>query len=438
MPYEATTGDDPRMRRLPIFVWVHDYRRTDLRGDLLAGLTGAALLIPQSMAYAQLGGVPPVVGLYASVIPAFAYACFGLSRQLTIGPLSTLAIIGALAVADLAHAESARFVALTATLALMVGVIGILFGFARLGRLMRFAREPLIVGFLAGAAVVIMANQLDELFGFHVLTEPRVLDIVIGWARHLDETDVTALTIGLVGIVGLAVTRRFGRIPSALVYIVGATVVVWLSGADVVVVGEVPSGLAGFSVPPLEWAVVRSLAPAAFVIMVVGYVESYGVTRRLADEHGYPIDANRQLFSTGGANVTSGFFGGMPVTGVPSRTAALDEAGARTQLAALVAAATVVPVLLFGTALLHDIPRSALAAVVIVSIAGFIRIGEFRRLWRDARFDAWIALVAFAGVVALGLEWGVLVTAGAAAVDAVVARRRSPGDSDAGDDAPSD
>ena len=398
-------------RALPIFDWVPRYRRADLAVDVVAGLTIAAVLIPQSMAYAQIGGVPPVVGLYASVLPAFAYAALGHSRQLTVGPLSTIAIVGALAVGQLAPSGSDRFIALTASLALMVGVIGMLLAIARLGFLIRFISEPVLVGFLAGAAIVIMANQLGALFGYHVPIEGRAYQTIYEWADRLDQTNATSLLIGLVGVVVLVATHRFGRLPTALLYLSLVTAAVSIFDLDAPVVGDVPSGLAGFSVPPLEWGVLRTLVPTAAVILLIAYVEAYGVERRLADEHGEDIDPNRELLAFGAANTTAGVFQGMPVTGVPSRTAVADAAGARTQLAGVVSVIVIVPVLLFASGLLHNLPTAALAAVVLVSIAGFIRVGELRRMLRVRRSDGLIAIGAFAGVVVLGLELGIIVAA---------------------------
>ena len=420
-------GHHPRVlhRWVSVVDWLPRYRRRDLSGDLVGGLTGAAVMIPQSMAYAQIGGVPPVVGLYASIVPAIAYAALGRSRQLSIGPLTTVTIIGALAVGRLAPAGSDRFIGLTATLALMVGAISVLLALARLGFLMRFVSEPVVTGFLAGAAIVIIANQLGALFGYHVPTESRAYATIVDWADRLDETNLTAVAIGAAGILFLLATRRVGRLPSALIYVAAATLAVGLFDLDAPVLGAIPSGLAGVAVPPLEWDVLRALVPAAVVIVFVGFVEALGVERELADKHHYEIDPDQELLALGTANSAAGLFQGMVVTGVPSRTAVVDAAGGRTQAAGIVGVVAVLPVVFFLTGLLHDLPDSALAAVVIVSIVGFIRLAEMRRVWRIRRSDGAIALLAFAGVVVLGIELGVIVAA-VASIVMVVYRATTP------------
>ena len=202
-------------RWVPLLEWLPNYRRADLRGDLVAGLTGAAILVPQSMAYATIGGLPPIVGLYASVVPVLVYAVFGRSPQLSVGPLATISIIGAVSLAKLAPTGSPQYIAYAATLAVMVGVVHLVLGIGRLGFLVRFISEPVMTGFIAGVGIVIISTQLAPLCGFTIPIESRVADTVYEWARHLDETSVGTLAISVSTLVVLYAVRGYRRLPSA-------------------------------------------------------------------------------------------------------------------------------------------------------------------------------------------------------------------------------
>jgi SulP family sulfate permease len=262
--------------------WVRGYQRDDLVPDVVAGITGATILVPQSMAYASIAGLPPVVGLYASVVPVLAYALFGRSRQLSVGPLATISIIGAVALAKLAPAGSSRYVTYAATLALLVGAIHLALGLGRLGFLMRFLSEPLMAGFISAVGVIIITSQLGPLFGFSVPQESLAYETVYQWAKRLDQVDWGTLAIGVATIVILLVARRRPRIPTALALVVAASLAVLAFGLQdqgIAVVGHVPSGLAGPEVPTLGWDVVRTLLPAAFAITFVGFLESIAHTR---------------------------------------------------------------------------------------------------------------------------------------------------------------
>src|SRR5690242_20109367 len=233
--------------------WVRGYRRADLAPDVVAGLTGATILVPQSMAYAGIAGLPPVVGLYASVVPVLVYAVFGRSRQLSVGPLATISIIGAVALSKLAPPGSPRYIAYAATLALLVGVIHLGLGIGRLGFLMRFLSEPLMAGFISAVGVIIMVTQLGPLFGYDVPRESLTYETFWEWAKRLDQVDWGTLAIGITTIVVLLLTKRRPRIPTALALVIAGSLAVLAFGLDgegIAVVGHVPGGLAGFDVPP--------------------------------------------------------------------------------------------------------------------------------------------------------------------------------------------
>ncbi|HEU5308437.1 MAG TPA: sulfate permease [Acidimicrobiia bacterium] len=393
--------------------WVRGYQRDDLVPDVVAGITGATILVPQSMAYASIAGLPPVVGLYASVVPVLAYALFGRSRQLSVGPLATISIIGAVALAKLAPAGSSRYVTYAATLALLVGAIHLALGLGRLGFLMRFLSEPLMAGFISAVGVIIITTQLGPLFGFSVPQESLAYETVYQWAKRLDQVDWSTLAIGLATIVILLVARRRPRLPTALALVIAGSLAVLAFGLQdegIAVVGHVPSGLAGPAVPPLDWDVVRTLLPAAFAITFVGFLESITLTREYARKHHYDVTTDGELVALGVANASAGLFQGMIVTGAVTRSSIVDAAGARTQLSGVVTALVVAPLLIFVPEAFSDIPIAVLAGIVIAAVIGFVKVTEARRLWRVKRSDFWIMMLAFVSTVGLGLEFGVLLT----------------------------
>ena len=392
--------------------WLPRYRRADLPGDLVAGLTGAAILVPQSMAYAQIAQLPPVVGLYASVVPLIVYAVFGRSRQLSVGPLASISILSAVGVAKLAPSGTAQFIALSATLALLVGIVHISIGVLRLGFVMRFLSEPVMTGFLAAVGILLMATQLGALTGVSVPNSSRAFEIVRDWLKVADDTSVATLLLGVSSIVVLVVLRKYRRFPSALALVVTATAVSAIfdfASHGIAVVGSVPSGLAGFKVPVWNWNDIETLLPTAFAITLISALESLALGRQYADEHGYEIETNQEFVALGASNVSAGFFQGMVVTGAITRSSILDAAGSRTQLAGALSAFVVAPLLLFGTGLFSDIPIAVLSAIVIVAVAPFVKVREARRLWHVQRADFWVLMLSFVGTLALGLEVGVLV-----------------------------
>jgi SulP family sulfate permease len=399
-------------RWFPVLEWLPRYKRADLSGDLVAGLTGAAILVPQSMAYATIARLPPVVGLYASVVPLVVYAVFGRSRQLSVGPLASISILSAVGVAKLAPSGTERFIALAATLALLVGIVHISIGVLRLGFVMRFLSEPVMTGFLAAVGILLMCTQLGPMTGVSLANSGRASDIVKNWLDVADGTSVATLALSIASILVLLALRHRRRFPSALVLVVVATAVSAIadfSSHGIAVVGSVPSGLAGFKVPVWHWHDIEVLLPTAFAITLISVLESLALGREYADTHGYEIDTNQEIVALGTSNVAAGFFQGMVVTGAITRSSILEAAGARTQLSGAISAFVVAPLLLFGTGLFQDIPVAVLSAIVVVAVAPFVKVREARRLWRVQRADFWVLMLAFVGTLVLGLELGVLV-----------------------------
>jgi sulfate permease, SulP family len=399
-------------RWISVLDWLPHYRRADLPGDVVAGLTGAAILVPQSMAYAQIAHLPPVVGLYASVVPLLVYAVLGRIPQLGVGPLASISILSAIGVAKVAPDNTAQFIALSATLAVLVGIVHLAIGLGRLGFLVRFLSEPVMNGFLAGVGVLLIVTQLGPLTGVTVSgTSSRAFDVLRDWVAGLDGASLTTTALGVTSIVVLLVAKRWRRVPTPLLLLVAASVAVALFGLDdhgIAVVGSVPSGLAAPANPPWSLHDVQVLLPTAFAITLISILEAMSLARDFAEEHGYQMDPNQEITALGASNVSAGFFQGMVVTSAITRSSILDEAGARTQLSGALSALVVVPLLIFGTVTFEDIPITVLAAIVIIAVAPFIKVGEARRLWRVQRADFWVAMLSFGGTILIGLEVGVL------------------------------
>jgi sulfate permease, SulP family len=399
-------------RWVSVLDWLPKYKREDLRFDFVAGLTGAAILVPQSMAYAQIAHLPPIVGLYASVVPLLVYAMLGRSPQLGVGPLATISVLSAVGVAKLAPDSSPEFIALSATLAVIVGIVHLAIGLGRLGFLVRFLSEPVMLGFLGGVGVVIIATQIGPLTGVTVSAESSQTDEILrDWASQIGDTSLTTLALGLASLAILIGARRWRRFPTPLLLVIVSSLASLAFGFDehgIAVVGTVPSGLALPEVPVWSWHDAQVLLPTAFAITLVSVLESLSLAREFSEQHHYDIDPNQEIAAIGASNVAAGFFQGMVVTGAITRSSILDDAGARTQLTGVLCALIVAPLVMFGSDAFQYIPITVLAAIVIVAVLSFIKVSEARRLWNVQRSDFWLMLASFVATIFLGLEAGVL------------------------------
>ena len=289
-------------------------------------------------------------------------------------------------------------------------------GVGRLGFLIRFLSEPVMTGFLGGVAVLLIATQLGRSPGSPSQEPTGVpLEVIRDWIEHAETADGLSIAMGVGATALILATRRWRLFPTTLLVVVAGSVLVAAFDLDehgVAVVGEVPSGLALPEVPPWAWEEIRVLLPTAFAITLVSVLESIALGREFAEEHDRELDTNREIAALGASNVAAGFFQGMVVTSAVSRSTIIDESGARTQLSGALCAVIVAPLLMFGTVTFQYIPLPALAAVVIAAVISLVNVGEARRLWRVQRADFWVMAVAFAGVLVLGLEPGVLVAVG--------------------------
>ncbi|MEO0493779.1 MAG: sulfate permease [Actinomycetota bacterium] len=399
------------MRFLPAATWLRSYDRADLRPDLAAGITIAAMLVPQGMAYALLAGLPPEVGLYAATVPVLVYALLGTSRQLAVGPVAIVSLLTASALAPIVEEGSAGYLAAAALLALMVGVIHLVLGFGRLGFLVNVLSHSVLVGFTAAAAIIIGFSQVKHVLGVAVPRQEHFVDTVREVVERLGEIHGPTLAVGAASLAALLAAKRImPRLPAAFLVVAGSTLAVEfldLEAEGVAVVGDIPDSLPVFGVPDASGSLIADLAVAAMVITLVGFMESIAVAKVYARRHRYDLDPDQELIGLGAANVASGLFGGYPVTGGFSRTAVNDTAGARTPLASVVTAVLVLITIAVLTPLLVSLPKSALGAVIMVAVAGLIDVGEMRHIAAVKRSDLVGMGVAFVATLALGIEIGI-------------------------------
>ena len=400
--------------KVPLFVSLRGYRSGWLRGDVLAGLTVWAVLVPESLAYATIAGVSPVVGLYAAPAALILYAAFGSSKHLIAGPMAATAALSAAAVAQFADRGSNDFLALTVALALTTGIAALAAGLFRLGFLASFISEPVLKGFIVGLALTIIAGQLPKIFGIEG-ADGNFFEKLWGFATGLGGTNGWTLLVGLASLVIVVVLKRVAPVvPGSLVAVAFGILVVLLFGVDrkgVEIVGTIEGGLPPFGIPDVALGDYLSLAPSAVGVALVGFAEGLGAAKTYATRNRYEVDANRELIGLGAANLGSGFSGGMVVNGSLSKTAVNGGAGARTQLSGLVAAVLTIVTLLFLTGLFESLPEATLGAIVIAALIELVDIPSlvgFYRVWTRrlgsiygpaARPDFIAALAALFGVL---------------------------------------
>ncbi|UCC50517.1 MAG: SulP family inorganic anion transporter [Anaerolineaceae bacterium] len=405
-------------RYIPISAWLPQYQGKWLRTDIIAGLTIMALLVPEGMAYAELAGMPPQAAFYAAPVGLILYGIFGSSRQLVVAVSAAVAVMSFSIVSGLVPVGSPEFITLTAALAILAGLVALLAGLLRLGRIAQFFSESVLVGFVSGLALVIMIRQIPKLFGLEPV-DGNFWERVVELARELPETHLFTLAVGLSALIlAIFLERRYKRIPAALIVMIyGIAVVSALNLGDlgVHVIGDIPSGLAPPKLPDLNLQAWLRLIPGALAITLVIFSEAVGPARSFASKHHYEIDENQDLIGIGLANLGAGLFQGFSIGASLSKSAASDAAGGKTQMAGITAAIFTALVALFFTPLFFNLPEAVLAAIVIVGISGMIKVKDFRRLYRLRRVEFWLALITFLGVltfeeVIVGLLLGVILS----------------------------
>jgi len=409
----ATAVENARwLRWLPGWQVLRGYQRSWLRQDVVAGLVLTSMLLPVGLAYAQASGLPGICGLYATIVPLLAYAIFGPSRILVLGPDSALAPLILAVVLALSAGDPQRAIALGGVMAIISGVVGIAAGLARLGFITELLSKPIRYGYMNGIALTVLLSQIPKLFGFSAKAEgPVRQSIAIVQQVLAGRTNLVAFAIGTGTLVLILLLKRFPRVPGTLIAVVAATVLVGAldlaTRAGVAILGALPQGLPTPSLPLISPDDLPKVLTGALAVALVSFADTSVLSRTFAARLHTPVDPNQELVGLGIANLASGFFQGFPISSSSSRTPVAEAAGSRTQLTGVVGAIAIALLLLFAPSLLQSLPTSALAAVVIAAALGLFEFADLRRIYRIQRWEFWLSMVCFAGVAVLGAIPGI-------------------------------
>ena len=414
---------------IPALNWLRNYQSKHLFGDITAGIIVTSLLIPQGMAYALLAGLPPQIGLYASILPAIIYPLLGTSQVLAVGPVAVDSLMVAAAIAKLAPQGSSEYLALAIALAFLVGIIEIGMGVLRMGFLVNFLSRSVISGFISGAAIIIGFSQVRHLLGLKIPATESFIELLTLTLGKITEVNWVALSLGLTSIAMLLyfnqplvkLLKRQGwseqkilpisKSAPLLVVILGTLLVSifrWDQVAGLRIVGMVPSGLPPLSMPTFDLQAWRSLLPAATAIALVGYIEGFSGAQALASKRREKIDPNQELIAFGAANISAAFAGGFPVAGGVSRSVVNFAAGANTGLASIITGILVAITVMFFTSWFYFLPQSCLAATIITAVYKLVDFATLKRMWNYDKADAIAWLVTFSAVLGLGVEKGII------------------------------
>ena len=413
----------------PIGEWLAGYDRQDLQRDAIAGLTVGIMLVPQSMAYAVLAGMPPIYGLYASLVPLLIYPLLGSSRHLAIGVIAIDMLVISAGVSGMAEPGSSRYVALVVLLTAFVGLLQMIMASAQMGFLASLLSRPVIAGFTAAAALIICFSQLGNLLGVDLPHSEYIYVLVQSAATHLDQVHYLSLGVGLGSIaLIIGVGRWVPALPGALAVVLLSTFLSWMLGLrhmGVHIVGSIPRGLPSFDLPYVGWADFRDLLPTAVTLALVQFMSIISLGRAFASRHRYSIRPNWELLAVGAANFLGSFFRSIPVSSSFSRSAVNERSGARSPLANIFSAGLVALTLLVLTPIFSFIPMPALAAIIIVAAFGLIDLEEMKYLFRVKERDGYLALFTFGTTLLVGIQEGILLGIGASTV-AVLYRLSRP------------
>src|SRR5215470_7212287 len=408
-------------RWLPGLRILSEYQPSWLVNDLMAGLMLTAMLVPVGIAYALASGVPGIYGLYATIVPLLAYALFGPSRILVVGPDSSLAPVILAVVFPLSGGDPIRAVALASMMAIVSGLVCVLIGAFRLGFVTELISKPIRYGYMNGIALTVLISQTPKLFGFSIDGAGPVRDVVrIAQGILGGQANWTSFAVGAGTLAAIFLLKPYKRIPGLLLAVVAATIVVGLLNLDatagVKVLGPLPQGLPSFALPIINFAHLGEVIIGGCAAAMVAFADTSVLSRTYAAKTRTSVDPNQEMIGLGAANFAGGLFQGFPISSSSSRTPVAEAAGAKTQLAGVVGAIAVALVLLCAPNLLKDLPSSALAAVVIAAAIGLFEFADLRRIFRIQQWEFWLSIVCFVGVAAFGVIPGI----GVAIVIAVI------------------
>lgn len=408
-------------RLVPGWETLRHYDRGHLRGDVIGGVTLVAYLVPQVMAYTSLAGLPPQIGLWAVVVAMVVYAVFGTSRLLSVGPESTTALLTAATLAPLAGGDPVRYASLAALLALMVGVLALIAWAVRAGVIADLLSRPVLVGYMAGIAVIMVISQVERLTGVDTAGDTLIQQVTSWASTDWSVINIPDATLGVaVALLLLILAPRLPRIPVVLIVVLlaaGVTVVLANVGIEITTIGRVPSDLPSLGWSGLSLTDVRSLILPALGVLVVAYADNMLTARAFSRHNGHRIDNNQELLALGLTNVAVSAVRGYPVSSSASRVAVAEAAGARTQLHTLVASAGVIGILLVFSGVLAAFPVAALGGVVIYAATRLVELGEFRRLFRFRLREFLLAVSATLGVLLVDVLYGILIAVGLSVID---------------------
>ena len=402
---------------IPILEWLPNYNSSRLKGDFIAGITVSIILIPQGIAYALIAGLPPIYGLYCALVPQLVYAIFGSSRQVAIGPVAMDSLIVATGVSTLALAGSDSYIAIAILLAFMVGSIQFLLGVFRLGFIVNFLSKPVISGFTSAVALTIGINQFRNLFGVDFVQSDQIQYVLEDIWFNIIDFNFHTTVIGLISVGVIILLRKINKkIPNALLVVVVGILTIRYFGeefSDVAIVKDIPSGLPSFSFPEIDISQMKELLPIALTLVMVGYLETISIGKSLeAKQDEYKLRPNQELIALGLSNIIGSWFKAYPSTSSFSRSAINQESGATTGMASLVSVVIVLLTLLFLTPLFYHLPKTVLAAIIIVAVFGLVNIKEAIFLWKANNLDFWLLVVTFFSTLLFGIEYGIMIGVG--------------------------
>jgi SulP family sulfate permease len=400
---------------MPFWSWLPEVGANELRADTLAAVTGAIVVLPQAVAFATIAGMPPEYGLYAGMVPAMVAALFGSSRHLVSGPTTAASVVLFSALSVMAVPGTPDYVALALTLTFMVGVFELALGLARMGALVNFISHSVVVGFTAGAALLIAAKQLKHFFGVEIDSGGHFHEILFRFGQHVIEINPAATTVAIATLlIGVAVKRWIPRFPYMIAAMLGGSLVAlflqWLLGqseTQIATVGTLPATLPPLSSPSLTLENIKHLAPSALAVTLFALTEAVSIGRSLAARGGYRIDGNQEFIGQGLSNIAGSFFSGYVATGSFNRSGVNFEAGAKTPLAAILAGAFLMGIVLLVAPLAAYLPKAAMAGVLFLVAWGLIDFQEIRRILRASRRETAVLAVTFFSALLLELEFAI-------------------------------
>lgn len=398
---------------ITILDWLPNYKKNDFKGDFWAGLTVGIMLVPQGMAYAMIAGLPPIYGLYAAFLPQVFYSFFGTSRQLSVAPVAMISLLIAAGISEFADQGSETYIQLAILLALIVGILQFVFGLFRMGFLVNFLSQPVISGYTSSAAIIIGLSQLKHLLGVDMPSSNLIHEIIYSTSSHFSQTHIITFLIGVSGIVVMVILKKVNRsLPGSLIIVVISVTVVSLfnlEAAGVKVIGSVPDGLPEISIPSMSFIDISKLLPLALIVSLVSFMESITISKFVQSKRkNYKVSSNRELVGLGIANISGSFFSAFPVSGGFSRTAVNDQAGANTNIASWISAGVVGLTLLFFTSLFYNLPKSILAAIIMVAVFSLIDVKTPVLLFKTNKKDFSMLLATFLSTLLFGVQIGIV------------------------------